>query len=167
MCNKNDYKPFAFAIKLIILENFLITLPAVVCSLIFKDLVVFQKIIIMGNIISVALSYITFLMGLIFYIPKNTEDDNAIIKFFNFIVEIFLGSIINTTLWSSIFWFLSFYHFIPAITDGVRLLGVISFAIGLPFVIPFYIFLNLETRFLKCTKKIIMTIINKLGEIIL
>lgn len=43
MCNKNDYKPFAFAIKLIILENFLITLPAVVCSLIFKDLVVFQK----------------------------------------------------------------------------------------------------------------------------
>lgn len=22
MCNKNDYKPFAFAIKLIILENF-------------------------------------------------------------------------------------------------------------------------------------------------
>lgn len=66
MCNKNDYKPFAFAIKLIVLENFLITLPAVVCSLIFKDLVVFQKIIIIGNIVPIALALISFLTGLIF-----------------------------------------------------------------------------------------------------
>lgn len=153
MCNKNDYKPFAFAIKLIILENFLITLPAVVCSLIFKDLVVFQKIIIIGNIVPIALALISFLTGLIFYIPKNIMNDNAIIKFFNFIVEIFLGSIINTTLWSSIFWFLSFYHFIPAITDGVRLLGVISFAIGLPFVIPFYIFFEFGDKIFKMYKK--------------
>ena len=153
MCIKKDYKPLTLAMKLVVLENFLITLPAIVFGMIFKDLVVFQKIIIMGNIISVALSYITFLMGLIFYIPKNTEDDNAIIKFFNFVVEIFLGSIINTTLWSSIFWFLSFYHFIPAITDGVRLLGVISFAIGLPFVIPFYIFFEFGDKIFKMYKK--------------
>lgn len=153
MCNKNDYKPFAFAIKLIILENFLITLPAVVCSLIFKDLVVFQKIIIMGNIISVALSYITFLMGLIFYIPKNTEDDNAIIKFFNFIVEIFLGSIINTTLWSSTFWFLSYYHLIPNITDDVRLLTTISLIMTLPFIISFYIFFEFGDKIFKMYKK--------------
>ena len=92
-------------------------------------------------------------MGLIFYIPKNTEDDNAIIKFFNFVVEIFSGSIINTTLWSSTFWFLSFYHFIPAITDGVRLLGVISFAIGLPFVIPFYIFFEFGDKIFKTYQK--------------
>lgn len=153
MCIKKDYEPLTLAMKLVVLENFLITLPAIVFGMIFKDLVVFQKIIIMGNIISVALSYITFLMGLIFYIPKNTGDDNAIIKFFNFIVEIFLGSIINTTLWSSIFWFLSFYHFIPAITDGVRLLGVISFAIGLPFVIPFYIFFEFGDKIFKMYKK--------------
>ena len=146
MCIKKDYEPLTLAMKLVVLENFLITLPAIVFGMIFKDLVVFQKIIIMGNIISVALSYITFLMGLIFYIPKNTEDDNAIIKFFNFVVEIFLGSIINTTLWS-------FYHFIPAITDGVRLLGVISFAIGLPFVIPFYIFFEFGDKIFKMYKK--------------
>lgn len=150
---KKDYEPLTLAMKLVVLENLLITLPAIVFGMIFKDLVIFQKIIIMGNIISVALAYITFLMGLIFYIPKNTEDDNAIIKFFNFVVEIFLGSIINTTLWSSFFWFLSFYHFIPAITDGVRLLGVISFAIGLPFVIPFYIFFEFGDKIFKMYKK--------------
>ena len=70
MCIKKDYEPLTLAMKLVVLENFLITLPAIVFGMIFKDLVVFQKIIIMGNIISVALSYITFLMGLIFYIPK-------------------------------------------------------------------------------------------------
>lgn len=153
MCIKKDYEPLTLAMKLVVLENLLITLPAIVFGMIFKDLVIFQKIIIMGNIISVALAYITFLMGLIFYIPKNTEDDNAIIKFFNFVVEIFLGSIINTTLWSSTFWFLTFYHFIPAITDGVRLLGVISFAIGLPFVIPFYIFFKFGDKIFKTYQK--------------
>ena len=150
---EKDYEPLTLAMKLVVLENFLITLPAIVLGMIFKDLVVFQKIIIVGNVISVALAYIIFLMGLIFYIPKNTEDDNTIIKFFNFIVEIFLGSIMNTTLWSSAFWFLSFYHFIPAITDGVRLLGVISFAIGLPFVIPFYIFFEFGDKIFKTHQK--------------
>lgn len=153
MCIKKDYEPLTLAMKLVVLENLLIRLPAIVFGMIFKDLVIFQKVIIMGNIISVALAYITFLMGLIFYIPKNTEDDNAIIKFFNFVVEIFLGSIINTTLWSSTFWFLTFYHFIPAITDGVRLLGVISFAIGLPFVIPFYIFFKFGDKIFKTYQK--------------
>lgn len=153
MCIKKDYEPLNLAMKLVVLENLLITLPAIVFGMIFKDLVVFQKIIIMGNIISVALAYIAFLMGLIFYIPKNKEDDNAIIKFFNFVVEIFLGSIMNTTLWSSTFWFLSFCHFIPAITDGVRLLGVISFAIGLPFVIPFYIFFEFGDKIFKTHQK--------------
>ena len=153
MCIEKDYEPLTLATKLVVLENFLITLPAIVLGMIFKNLVVFQKIIIMGNIISVALAYIVFLMGLIFYIPKNTEDDNTIIKFFNFVVEIFLGSIINTTLWSSTFWFLSFYHFIPAITDGVRLLGVISFAIVLPFVIPFYIFFEFGDKIFKTHQK--------------
>ena len=153
MCIKKDYEPLTLAMKLVVLENFLITLPAIVFGMIFKDLVVFQKIIIIGNIISVALAYIVFLIGLIFYIPKNTGDDNAIIKFFNFVVELFLGSIMNTTLWSSTFWFLSFYHFIPAITDGVRLLGVISFAIGLPFVIPFYIFFEFGDKIFKTHQK--------------
>lgn len=153
MCIKKDYEPLTLAMKLVVLENFLITLPAIVFGMIFKDLVVFQKIIIMGNIISVALSYITFLMGLIFYIPKNTEDDNAIIKFFNFIVEIFLGSIINTTLWSSIFWFLSFYHFIPNITDDVRLLTTISLIMTLPFIISFYILFEFGDKILKKYEK--------------
>lgn len=43
MCIKKDYEPLTLAMKLVVLENFLITLPAIVFGMIFKDLVVFQK----------------------------------------------------------------------------------------------------------------------------
>lgn len=153
MCNKNDYKPFAFAIKLIILENFLITLPAVVCSLIFKDLVVFQKIIIIGNIVPIALALISFLTGLIFYIPKNIMNDNAIIKFFNFVFETLLGSTINAAFWLLTIFFLSFYHLIPDINDDVRLLFTISSIITIPFLISFYILFEFGDKILKKYEK--------------
>lgn len=150
---EKDYEPLTLAMKLVVLENFLITLPAIVLGMIFKDLVVFQKIIIMGNVISVALAYIIFLMGLIFYIPKKITNDNAIIKFCNFIVEILWGSTMNTALWSSTFWFLSYYHLIPNITDDVRLLTTISLIMTLPFIISFYILFEFGDKILKKYEK--------------
>ena len=65
MCtnNKKDYELFALAITLVVLENLLITLPAIIIGMIFKDLVIFQKIITIGNIVSVTLAYTTFLIG--------------------------------------------------------------------------------------------------------
>lgn len=155
MCtnNKKDYELFALAITLVVLENLLITLPAIIIGMIFKDLVIFQKIITIGNIVSVTLAYTTFLIGLIFYIPKKITNDNAIIKFCNFIVEILRGSTMNTALWSSTFWFLSYYHLIPNITDDVRLLTTISLIMTLPFIISFYILFEFGDKILKKYEK--------------
>ena len=148
MCtnNKKDYELFALAITLVVLENLLITLPAIIIGMIFKDLVIFQKIITIGNIVSVTLAYTTFLIGLI-------TNDNAIIKFCNFIVEILWGSTMNTALWSSTFWFLSYYHLIPNITDDVRLLTTISLIMTLPFIISFYILFEFGDKILKKYEK--------------
>ena len=136
--NKKDYELFATTIIFVVLENLLITLPIII-GMIFKDLTTSQKIITVVNVIVTILFYATFLIGLIFYILKNTKNNNAIIEFYNFIIEIIWGATINMALWSSIFWVLSYYHLIPNIVYDIRFFIVITLIMSLPFVISFYI----------------------------
>lgn len=153
MHNKKDYKSLTLAIKLIALENFLITLPAIIVGIVSKDSVIFQKIIIVGNIIPTAFALISFLVGLIFYIPKNIMNDNAIIKFFNFIIETLLGSTMNVAFWLLTIFFLSSYHLIPDINDDVRLLITISSIITIPFLISFYVLFEFGDKIFKTHQK--------------
>ena len=140
--NKKDYELFTTTIIFVVLENLLITLPIIIIGMIFKDLTTSQKIITVVNVIVTTLSYATFLIGLIFYILKNTKNNNAIIEFYNFIIEIIWGATINMALWSSFFWVLSYYHLIPNIVYDIRFFIVISLIMSLPFVISFYISKN-------------------------
>lgn len=140
--NKKDYELFTTTIIFVVLENLLITLPIIIIGMIFKDLTTSQKIITVVNVIVTTLSYATFLIGLIFYILKNTKNNNVIIEFYNFIIEIIWGATINMALWSSFFGVLSYYHLIPNIVYDIRFFIVISLVMSLPFVISFYISKN-------------------------
>ena len=151
--NKKDYELFVTTIIFVVLENLLITLPIIIIGMIFKDLTTSQKIITVVNVIITTLSYATFLMGLIFYILKNTRNNNAIIEFYNFIIEIIWGATINMALWSSIFWVLSYYRLIPNIVYDIRFFIVISLIMSLPFVIPFYVFFEFGDKIFKMCQK--------------
>lgn len=80
-------------------------------------------------------------------------NDNAIIKFFNFVFETLLGSTINAAFWLLTIFFLSFYHLIPDINDDVRLLFTISSIITIPFLISFYILFKFGDKILKKYEK--------------
>ena len=127
MHNKKDYKSLTLAIKLIALENFLITLPAIIVGIVSKDSLIFQKIIIVGNIIPV--------------------------KFFTFIIETLLGSTMNVAFWLLTIFFLSSYHLIPDINDDVRLLITISSIITIPFLISFYVLFEFGDKIFKTHQK--------------
>lgn len=62
-------------------------------------------------------------------------------------------TVLDTALWSSTFWFLSYYHLIPNITDDVRLLTTISLIMTLPFIISFYILFEFGDKILKKYEK--------------